>query len=104
MNDLKKNALTLKEKKAAVELGGGEQAIAKQKAMGKLTARERIAALLDKDSFQECDMFVKHDGRDFGMDKKDFPGDGVVTGMVRSPARRYVSMLRILPYQEGRWA
>lgn len=81
MNDLKKNALTLKEKKAAVELGGGEQAIAKQKAMGKLTARERIAALLDKDSFQECDMFVKHDGRDFGMDKKDFPGDGVVTGM-----------------------
>lgn len=81
MNDLKKNALTLKEKKAAVELGGGEQAIVKQKAMGKLTARERIAALLDKDSFQECDMFVKHDGRDFGMDKKDFPGDGVVTGM-----------------------
>lgn len=81
MNDLKKNALTLKEKKAAVELGGGEQAIDKQKAMGKLTARERIAALLDKDSFQECDMFVKHDGRDFGMDKKDFPGDGVVTGM-----------------------
>ncbi len=81
MNDLKKNALTLKEKKSAVELGGGEKAIAKQKEMGKLTARERIAALLDKDSFQECDMFVKHDGRDFGMDKKDFPGDGVVTGM-----------------------
>ncbi len=81
MNDLKKNALTLKEKKSAVELGGGEKAIAKQKEMGKLTARERIAALLDKDSFQECDMFVKHDGRDFGMDKKDFPGDGVVAGM-----------------------
>lgn len=48
--------------------------------MGKLTARERILALLDKNSFHEYDMFVKHDGRDFGMEKKVLPGDGVVTG------------------------
>ena len=80
MTDLSKNIEALREKKAVIEMGGGEKAIEKQVAMGKLTARERILALLDKNSFHEYDMFVKHDGRDFGMDKKDFPGDGVVTG------------------------
>lgn len=67
-------------RKAVIEMGGGEAAIEKQVAMGKLTARERILALLDKNSFHEYDMFVKHDGRDFGMEKKVLPGDGVVTG------------------------
>lgn len=80
MTDLSKNIQALREKKAVVEMGGGEAAIEKQVAMGKLTARERILSLLDKNSFHEYDLFVKHDGRDFGMDKKDFPGDGVVTG------------------------
>ncbi|MDR2119008.1 MAG: acyl-CoA carboxylase subunit beta [Tannerellaceae bacterium] len=80
MTELNENIRTLREKKAVAEMGGGEAAIEKQVAMGKLTARERIMALLDADSFHEYDMFVKHDGRDFGMDKKDFPGDGVVTG------------------------
>lgn len=80
MTDLSKNVLTLREKKAVVEMGGGEASIAKQKAMGKKTARERILSLLDEGSFHEYDLFVKHDGRDFGMDKKEFPGDGVVTG------------------------
>lgn len=80
MADLLKDILTLREKKAAVEKGGGEAAVEKQIAMGKLTARERIQSILDKNSFQEYDMFVKHDGRDFGMDKKDFPADGVITG------------------------
>lgn len=60
--------------------GGGEKAIEKQKAIGKLTARERIVALLDPDSFHEYDLFVEHSGKDFGMDKKYLPGDGVVTG------------------------
>ena len=80
MTDLSKDILTLREKKAVVELGGGEAAIAKQKAMGKKTARERILSLLDEGSFHEYDLFMKHDGRDFGMDKKELPGDGVVTG------------------------
>ena len=80
MTDLSKNIEALREKKAVIEMGGGEAAIEKQVAMGKLTARERILSLLDKNSFHEYDMFVKHDGRDFGMDKKDLPGDGVVTG------------------------
>ncbi len=52
----------------------------KQKSIGKLTARERIHALLDEGSFQEYDLFIKHDGRDFGMEKKELAADGVVTG------------------------
>lgn len=80
MADLLKTILTLREKKAVVEKGGGDAALEKQVAMGKLPARERILSLLDKNSFQEFDMFVKHEGRDFGLDKKEFPGDGVITG------------------------
>jgi methylmalonyl-CoA decarboxylase subunit alpha len=43
----------------------------KQVAMGKMTARERIKTLLDKDSFHEYDLFVEHKCSDFGMDKKE---------------------------------
>ena len=60
--------------------GGGEQATEKQKASGKMTARERILELLDADTFHEYDLFVKHAGVDFDMDKKYLPGDGVITG------------------------
>lgn len=60
--------------------GGGDKAIEKQKATGKLTARERILALLDAKSFHEYDLFVEHAGRDFDMDQKYLPGDGVITG------------------------
>jgi methylmalonyl-CoA decarboxylase subunit alpha len=70
----------LQEKREKIFLGGGEQAIEKQKAMGKRTARERIMALLDNDSFMEYDMFVEHDARDFDMDKKSLPSDGVIIG------------------------
>ena len=60
--------------------GGGTKAIEKQKAIGKLTARERIIALLDNKSFHEYDLFVEHAAKDFDMDKKYLPGDGVITG------------------------
>jgi acetyl-CoA carboxylase carboxyltransferase component len=70
----------LQEKRKKILLGGGEQAIEKQKAMGKGTARERIMSLLDKDSFIEYDLFVEHDARDFDMDKKSLPSDGVIIG------------------------
>lgn len=60
--------------------GGGDKAIEKQIAMGKLTARDRINALLDANSFHEYDLFVEHRCRDFDMDKKVLPGDGVITG------------------------
>jgi len=61
-------------------LGGGQRRIDNQHKKGKLTARERLELLLDPDSFEEFDMFVKHRSTDFGMDSKHFPGDGVVTG------------------------
>src|SRR4030066_1526783 len=70
----------LQEKRHRILLGGGEQAIEKQKAMGKRTARERIMTLLDMDSFIEYDLFVEHDARDFDMDKKSLPSDGVIIG------------------------
>ena len=60
--------------------GGGEKRIAAQHAKGKLSARERIALLLDEDSFEEYDMFVEHRCNDFGMADQKVPGDGVVTG------------------------
>jgi len=60
--------------------GGGQKAIEKQVAMGKMTARERILALVDPESFHEYDLFVEHAGKDFDMDKKYLPGDGVITG------------------------
>src|SRR5579875_2269476 len=60
--------------------GGGERRIAAQHAKGKLTARERIALLLDEGSFEEFDMFVEHRATEFGMAGNRIPGDGVVTG------------------------
>ncbi|HBF89298.1 MAG TPA: methylmalonyl-CoA carboxyltransferase [Bacteroidales bacterium] len=77
---LKRKVLELKKRRDQVLLGGGEKAIEKQVAMGKLTARERILALLDKESFHEYDMFVEHEARDFDMDKKILHGDGVIIG------------------------
>lgn len=54
--------------------------MAKQHERGKLTARERIAALLDPGSFLEAGAFVQHRCTDFDMQKQQYPGDGVVTG------------------------
>ena len=67
-------------RKSTVTRGGGDKAIRKQKASGKMTARERIAALLDEGSFHEYDLFVEHKCDDFGMAGKELPADGVVTG------------------------
>ena len=66
--------------KSEALLGGGSERINQQHERGKLTARERIDLLLDKDSFHELDMFVTHRARDFGMEEKKFLGDSVVTG------------------------
>ncbi len=62
------------------KLGGGLDRIEAQHKKGKLTARERIAILLDDGSFEEYDMFMTHRSTDFGLDKKHFLADGVVTG------------------------
>ena len=76
MDELKQ----LQEMRRKAKLGGGEERIAKQHEKGKLTARERIEVLLDPDSFEEFDMFVKHRCTNFGMEKNHFLGDGIVTG------------------------
>ena len=62
------------------QLGGGEQRIQQQHARSKLTARERIALLLDAGSFEELDPFVLHRATDFGLAERRYPGDAVVTG------------------------
>ena len=70
----------LKAKKEQIEVGGGQKAIDKQHEKGKLTARERILKLLDEGSFVEIDAFVEHRCVNFGMEKKTYPGEGVVSG------------------------
>jgi propionyl-CoA carboxylase beta chain len=70
----------LKQKRQEAMLGGGEKGIQTQHKRGKLTARERIDLLLDKGSFEEMDIFVKHQCRDFGIDKQRYYTDGVITG------------------------
>ena len=74
------NTEMLEQKRAEARLGGGQARIDKQHAKGKLTARERIALLVDPDSFEEWDMFVEHRCIDFDMEEHKIPGDGVVTG------------------------
>ncbi|MGB1103510.1 MAG: acyl-CoA carboxylase subunit beta [Crocinitomicaceae bacterium] len=71
---------TLNSKKAEALKGGGEKRIESQHSKGKLTARERIQLLLDDDSFEEIGMLTSHRSTNFGLDKQQFPGDGVVTG------------------------
>jgi len=77
----------LRKKYAAARIGGGEARIEKQHAAGKLTARERVEALLDPGSFEEFDALVVHRNHDFGMESKKIPGDGVVTGHGRVDGR-----------------
>lgn len=70
----------LRKNKATAIKGGGDKRIEKQHASGKHTARERIAAFVDHDSFQEMNLFTSHRAVSFGMEGKDLPADGVVTG------------------------
>ena len=70
----------LLDKRAEARLGGGQKRIDSQHAKGKYTARERINMLLDEGSFEEFDMFLTHRTTDFGLEKQQYLGDGVVTG------------------------
>src|SRR5258707_4140901 len=70
----------LEERRASARAGGGQARIDAQHKRGKLTARERVELLMDRDSFEELDMFVEHRSNDFGMEKSHIAGDGVVTG------------------------
>ncbi|RKX77482.1 MAG: methylmalonyl-CoA carboxyltransferase [Spirochaetes bacterium] len=79
MGEIEKLKLLEKKLKLA-RIGGGEKKIEAQHQKGKLTARERIALLVDSESFEEFDAFVLHRCTDFGMEKSMIPGDGVITG------------------------
>jgi len=70
----------LLEKREKAKRGGGEDRIRSQHKKGKYTARERIEKLLDEGSFEEYDMFVTHRCTNFGLEKEEYLGDGVVTG------------------------
>lgn len=83
----KKKVEELKEKEGIARLGGGLEQIEKQHARGKLTARERIDFLVDRDSFLEFEMFVTHRSTKLGMDKERHYGDGVVVGSGRMDGR-----------------
>jgi len=75
-------------KRAELKLGGGQERIEKQHASGKLTARERIARLVDAGSFQEIGLFALHRSTYFGMADKEMPADGVVTGCAKIDGRQ----------------
>ena len=77
MDDLIKD---LRAQRTKLEQGGGADRLAKQKADGKLSARERVDALVDKGSFEEMGLFAQHRQTLFGMAGKEVPADGVVTG------------------------
>jgi len=85
---MKEKIELLEQKEKEAESGGGESRIKKQHDSGKLTARERIDLLLDKNTFVELDKFVVHRCNDFGMGDKKFLGDGVVTGYGKVEGRQ----------------
>lgn len=85
---MKDKIAVLENKEKEAELGGGADKIEKLHEAGKLSARERINLLLDRNTFVELDKFVVHRCVDFGMDKKKFPGDGVVTGYGKIDGRQ----------------
>lgn len=79
---------TLTAKKRNAVMGGGTERISKQHLAGKLTARERVTFLFDKDTFEETDVFLESQANNFGMTYKKKPGDGVVTGYGLIDGRR----------------
>lgn len=88
MKFLEKRLAELRAREEEARAGGGPEAVARQHAAGKLTARERVAAVLDEGSFMELDMLVTYRCGDFGLDRQVYPGDGVITGLGRLDGRR----------------
>ncbi|SEJ56797.1 methylmalonyl-CoA decarboxylase alpha subunit [Propionispira arboris] len=72
--------IDMQKKSEKIMQGGGASRIAKQHEKGKMTARERIAMFFDEGTFIELDQFMKHRCTNFGQEKKDLPGEGVVSG------------------------
>ena len=70
----------LKQKREEAKKMGGVERLAKQKAKGKLNARERLDILFDEGTFKEIDTFVKHRSTNFGMENIEVISDGVIVG------------------------
>ncbi len=70
----------LRERRRKIIHGGGEEKIRARHKKGLMTARERLGALFQPDTFQEIGMHIRHSGRHFGSDGKDIPADAVITG------------------------
>lgn len=77
---MEKKIAELKARREKLYLGGGEERLKKQREQGKLTARERVDALLDPGTVQESGLFAQHRATHFGMAGNEIPADGVVTG------------------------
>ena len=77
----------LRRRSAEAEAGGGAERREREHKAGKLTARERVALLLDEGTFEELDKFVAHRSDDFGMQEQRTPGDGFITGFGRIAGR-----------------
>src|SRR5574344_479275 len=88
METKRQNVEEFLERDSRANLGGGQDKIDKQHEAGKMTARERIDTLLDKGSFVEFDKFIIHHCTNFGMDKKVFDGDGIVSGCGKIDGRQ----------------
>jgi methylmalonyl-CoA carboxyltransferase 12S subunit len=80
IHTMQQKLVELRKRTSKAMLGGGADRLEKQRQGGKLTARERVEALVDPDSFEETGLFAEHRATLFGMAGKDFPADGVVTG------------------------
>ena len=78
----------LREMRERALQGGGSRRIEQQHASGRLTARERLALLLDAGSFQELGALATHNVSDFGLEQQRYPGDGIVTGFGKINGRR----------------
>ena len=72
---------TLEQKRRAAYAAGGEEKLAERRKKGLLTARDRIAALFEENTFMEWGLHAQHDCHNFGMEGKSMPGDGVITGV-----------------------
>ena len=80
MESMTKRLGDLQDRRKKIKEGGGGKLQDKQRAQGKMTARERIDYLLDPGTFAEFDLFARHIGTDYGLDKAEVPSDGVITG------------------------
>jgi len=80
MESMTKRLEDLQDRRKKIKEGGGCKLQDKQRAQGKMTARERIDYLLDPGTFAEFDLFARHIGTDYGLEKAEVPSDGVITG------------------------